>query len=142
MCADGTVHARSVDSKKHWSRDDLISIWRAKGKYALPHGWRIIAENLTAVHSIEYKGLYTLYPCIAIIDDNHMVYSPRDVTACRQLDCGIVPVSAYSNPHAQDEIYSEHHPNAFVLDHSLINTHLPPLRSQLKNTPLRRLCNA
>ncbi len=38
LCADGSVHARSMDSKKHWSRDDLISIWRAKGKYALPEG--------------------------------------------------------------------------------------------------------
>jgi hypothetical protein len=95
-------------------------------------------ENLTATHSIKYNGLYTLYPCIAIIDNNNMVYSPHDLTACRQLDCellaevGIAPVSAYGNPHAQEEIYSERHPNAFVLDHSLINTHLPSLRSQLQ----------
>ena len=38
LCADGTVHARSLDSKKHWSRDALTSIWRAKGRYALPDG--------------------------------------------------------------------------------------------------------
>ena len=59
LCADGTVHARSLDSKKHWSRDALTSIWKAKGRYSLPDGWRIAVENLTATHSIEYKGLYT-----------------------------------------------------------------------------------
>ena len=31
LCADGTVHARSLDSKKHWSRDALTSLWKAKG---------------------------------------------------------------------------------------------------------------
>ena len=60
LYADGSVHARSIDSKKHWSRDDLTSIWKAKGKHALPYGWRIIVENLTAVHSIEYKLLNSL----------------------------------------------------------------------------------
>ena len=141
LCADGTVHARSVDSKKQLSRDALTSIWKAKWKCALPHGQSIIADNLTAVHSIEYKLLNSLYPCIAIIDDKGVVHSSLDKEACKQLDCqlladcGIVHVSAYSNPHAQDEIYSKRHPNAFVLDHSLINTRLPPLRSQLQNTP-------
>ena len=97
-----------------------------------------MVENLTAVHSIEYKSLNSLYPCIAIIDDKGMVYSSLDREACSLLDCqlladcGIVPVSAYGNPHTQDEIYSERHPNAFVLDHSLINTHLPSLRGQLQ----------
>ena len=143
LYADGSVHARSVDSKNHWSRDDLTSIWKAKGKYALPHGWRIVVENLTAVHSIEYEPLNSLYPCIAIIDDKWMVHSSLDKEACKQLDCqlladcGIVPVSAYGNPHAQEEIYSERHPNAFVLDHSLINTHLPSLRSQLREYSTR-----
>ena len=60
LCADGTVHARSLDSKKHWSRDALTSIWKAKGRYALPDGWRIVVENLTATHSIEYKGLHAI----------------------------------------------------------------------------------
>ena len=66
------------------------------------------------------------------------MHSSLDKEACKQLDCqlladcGIVPVSAYGNPHAQEEIYSERHPNAFVLDHSLINTHLPSLRGQLQ----------
>jgi len=117
LCADGSVHARSVDSKKHWSRDALTSIWKAKGRYALPEGWRIVVENLTATHSIEYKAMYTLYPCIAIIDDNNMVYSPRDLVACSHLDCellaevGIAPVITDLGEMEGD------HPHAFVLDH-------------------------
>ena len=30
LCADGTVHARSLDSKKHWSREELTSLWNSK----------------------------------------------------------------------------------------------------------------
>lgn len=92
LYADGTVHARSIDSKNHWSRDALTSIWRAKGRYALPHGWRVIVENLTAVHSIEYKSLNSLYPCITItiIDDKWMVHSSLDKEACKQLDCQLL----------------------------------------------------
>ena len=117
LFADGTVHTRYPDSNKHWSRDTLTSIWETKGRYALPDDWRIVVENLTATYSIEYKGLYTLYPCIAIIDDNHMVYSPHDLVACRQLDCallaevGIAPVMTDLGEMEGD------HPNAFVLDH-------------------------
>ena len=69
----------------------------------------MVVENLTATHSIPYDHLYTLYPCIAIIDDSNMVYSPRDLSVLSQIDCallaeiGIAPVSAYGNPHAQEE---------------------------------------
>ena len=95
LYADGTVHSRSVDSKKHWSRDALTSIWKAQWKYALPYGWGIIVENLTAVyltavHSIEYEPLNSLYPCIAIIDGKGMVHSSLDKEACKQLDCELL----------------------------------------------------
>lgn len=103
LCADWSVYARSVDSKNHWSRDALTSIWKAKGR--------------TATHSIEYKGLYTLYPCIAIIDNSNMVYSQRELSVLSQLDCellaevGIAPVITNLG-----EIEGDH-PHAFVLDH-------------------------
>lgn len=40
LYADGSGHDRSIDSKKRLSRDALTSIWKAKGRYALPDGWR------------------------------------------------------------------------------------------------------
>ena len=30
LCADGTAHARSIDSKKHLSREELTSLWNSK----------------------------------------------------------------------------------------------------------------
>ena len=30
LCADGTVHARSLNSKKHLSREELTSLWNSK----------------------------------------------------------------------------------------------------------------
>ena len=36
LCVDLTVNARSLDSKKHWSREAITSIWRAKCRYSLP----------------------------------------------------------------------------------------------------------
>ena len=50
-------------------------------------GGESLVENLTAVHSIEYKLLNSLYPCIAIIDGKGRVYSSLDKEACKQLDC-------------------------------------------------------
>ena len=71
-----------------WGNPDRDHIYlESQGKHALPYGWRIIVENLTAVHSIEYKLLNSLYPCIAIIDGKGRVYSNLDKEACKQLDC-------------------------------------------------------
>ena len=30
LCADGSGHDRSLDSKKHWSREELTSLWNSK----------------------------------------------------------------------------------------------------------------
>lgn len=142
-CADGSVHARSIDSRSTGAVMTSRLSGKLKGDTLFLKAGESLVENLTATHSIEYKGLYTLYPCIAIIDDNNMVYSPRDLTACRQPDCvllaevGIAPVSAYGNPHAQDETYSNRHHNAFVLDHKMTDLRLPPLRSQLQEYSTR-----
>ena len=38
LYADGSGHDRSIDSKKHWSREAITSIWKAKWRYALPDG--------------------------------------------------------------------------------------------------------
>jgi len=53
--ADGYLHGRSIDGD-HSSRSWAKRFW-AERAHLLPEGWRLCAENLTAVHSIRYKQL-------------------------------------------------------------------------------------
>lgn len=56
LYSDGYVHARSIDSNNHPSRDWLKQFWASR-YYLLPDGWRIYAENVYAEHSIHYTEL-------------------------------------------------------------------------------------
>jgi hypothetical protein len=52
--SDGFVHARSIDSKHHPSRDYI----KSKADYIasfLPKGWRLFIENCYATHSLLYQ---------------------------------------------------------------------------------------
>jgi len=53
---DGYVHARSIDSSNHPSRNYIKNILGSV-YYELPEGWRICAENVYAKHSIKYMNL-------------------------------------------------------------------------------------
>lgn len=67
--SDGYIHARSVDSGNHHSRNRLradIQRWA----YELPQGWRVCGENLTAVHSIKYEQLPDRFLLFSIWDGN------------------------------------------------------------------------
>ena len=50
------IHARSIDSKDHWSRHWVKGFW-AGMKDSIPEDYRICGENLYAKHSIEYADL-------------------------------------------------------------------------------------
>lgn len=50
------VHARSIDSASHSSRDWMKSFWSNICRH-IPIGWRICGENLYAKHSILYTEL-------------------------------------------------------------------------------------
>lgn len=47
------VHARSLDSDKHPSRDWVKNLWAQHG-YLIPEGWRVCGENMYAKHAIHY----------------------------------------------------------------------------------------
>ncbi len=51
-----TCYARSPDGRHHPSRDLVKRIW-ATIRHAIPSGWRVVGENLTARHSIPYDRL-------------------------------------------------------------------------------------
>lgn len=54
------VHARSLDSRHHPSRDWLKQ-WHAKIRLEIPQGWRVCGENLYAKHSISYHDLESFF---------------------------------------------------------------------------------
>ncbi|MCS7317284.1 MAG: RNA ligase family protein [Candidatus Dojkabacteria bacterium] len=50
------IHSRSLDYKRHWSRD-LIKSFHASISSKIPENLRICGENLVGVHSIKYTNL-------------------------------------------------------------------------------------
>lgn len=50
------IHARSIDSGSHPSRSWVKNLW-SQISMDIPEGWRVVAENVYAVHSIRYNNL-------------------------------------------------------------------------------------
>lgn len=50
------IHARSLDSKHHESRDWVKAYWNAI-RHDIPERWRVVGENLYARHSVAYDAL-------------------------------------------------------------------------------------
>lgn len=73
---DGTTHARSIDSKSHWSRDYVKNI-AAVIRYSIPENFRVCCENLTAKHSIYYPDGYLEGPLylLSVWDDKNKCLS-------------------------------------------------------------------
>ena len=70
-------HARSVDSKDHWSRHWLKS-FHASIKHAIPEGWRVCGENMFATHSIEYRNLKSYFYVFSVWTNENMCLSLED----------------------------------------------------------------
>jgi hypothetical protein len=64
------IHARSLDSKHHPSRD-WIKRLHAQICYDIPEGYRICGENMFAYHSIYYANLPTYFFVYGIYDDKN-----------------------------------------------------------------------
>jgi hypothetical protein len=54
------IHARSVDSRNHPSRNWVKNFW-AQISGDIPEGWRVCGENLFAEHSIKYDNLESYF---------------------------------------------------------------------------------
>lgn len=68
------LHARSLDSRHHPSRDWLKQ-WHAGIAFSIPPGWRICGENLFATHSVAYKSLDSYFYGFSIWDENNTCLS-------------------------------------------------------------------
>jgi len=86
------IHARSLDSGYHPSRDWVKGLW-SQVSYEIPEGWRICGENVYALHTIPYTNLETYFYVISIWDENNNCL-PWDeiVEYCKMLNLTHVPV--------------------------------------------------
>ncbi|BBA65408.1 2'-5' RNA ligase [Xanthomonas phage XacN1] len=97
MYRDG-IHARSIDSAHHPSRDWVKRIW-AENAWMIPDGDRICGENMYAQHSVVYEELESYF----------YVFSVWHGTKCYDWDY-TVSVGRLGMPHVKvlyDGIYDE-----------------------------------
>ncbi len=86
------LHARSVDSRNHPSRNWVKNL-HGQISYMIPKDWRICGENLFAVHSIKYDDLLSYFYVFSIWNDKNWALSWNDtVEWCQLLDLPHVPV--------------------------------------------------
>jgi hypothetical protein len=91
------LHARSIDSGSHPSRNWVKNLWAQKG-YNIPNGWRVCGENLYAKHAIHYtkeKGnaLASLFYMFSIWDEKNICLSWDESQEWSELlDFPLVPV--------------------------------------------------
>lgn len=84
------IHARSIDSRNHSSRNWVKNFWNNIGQ-DIPKGWRICGENLYAQHSIKYNNLKSYFYGFSIWDENNVCLSWEETIEWFTL-LNIVPV--------------------------------------------------
>lgn len=85
------IHARSINSKSHESRDWVKNKW-ASIKDSIPPGMRICGENLFAKHAILYDNLPSYFMVFSIWEDNTCLSWDATVFWAELLDLHTVPV--------------------------------------------------
>lgn len=99
------LHARSVDSKHHPSRN-WIKCEHARVCHEIPKEWRICGENVFAKHSIHYQELETYFYVFGIYDERNFCLSwDQTLSYCDMLGLKTVPV-LYSGVWDLDKIKS------------------------------------
>ena len=68
------IHARSLDSRHHPSRDWVKKFW-GNLNYLIPKDWRICGENVYARHSINYDNLVSYFYGFSIWDAENVALS-------------------------------------------------------------------
>ncbi|MDO8414737.1 MAG: RNA ligase family protein [Agitococcus sp.] len=86
------LHARSLDSRHHASRDWLAA-FHAEFAHTIPADWRVCGENLFARHSIAYLDLPSYFLGFSVWDERNTALSWDDtVQFCKQRHIEVVPV--------------------------------------------------
>ena len=71
------IHARSLDSNHHPSRD-WVKRFHSEIAHNIPEGWRICGENVYAQHSISYDNLDSYFYGFSIWNDKNHCLSVDD----------------------------------------------------------------
>lgn len=87
---DGHVHARSIDSGNHPSRNWVKSL-AGRIAHQIPEGWRICGENLYAKHSIEYRDLSSYFLVFSIWEGDKALSWEETVAYAEMLGLNMVP---------------------------------------------------
>ncbi len=86
------IHARSLDSKHHPSRNWVKALHGEKA-HLIPEGWRICGENVFAKHSIEYTNLQSYFYVFSIWNDRNICLNWQDTQEWTELlGLELVPV--------------------------------------------------
>lgn len=72
------IHARSLDSKHHASRD-WVKALHGQIKQCIPKGYRLVGENVYAKHSIKYTDLDSYFYIFNVWDDLNNCLSWEEV---------------------------------------------------------------
>lgn len=94
------IHARSIDSRNHPSRNWLKQYW-SQFSMDIPKDWRICGENMYAEHSIHYYNLESYFYGFSIWNDKNVCLSWDETLYWFEL-LGIIPA-----PVLYDGIYDE-----------------------------------
>lgn len=73
-CYRDYIHARSIDSPNHPSRNWVKGHW-ARFSGDIPEGWRICGENMYAEHSIHYTDLTSYFIGFGVWNDRNICLS-------------------------------------------------------------------
>lgn len=84
------LHARSLDSRHHPSRD-WVKALQAQIGYQIPAGWRICGENCFAQHSVSYNNLASYFLAFSVWNEHNSCLPWRDTTEFLQT-IGVTPV--------------------------------------------------
>lgn len=87
---NGVIHARSVDSKNHPSRNWVKNFLKMR-LFQIPEGWRVCGENVYARHSIEYTALDSYFLGFSIWNEKNQCLSWTETLTWFDL-LGIKPV--------------------------------------------------
>jgi hypothetical protein len=90
------MHARSVDSIHHPSRDWVkANVW-SRIRHDIPERWRVCGENMYAEHSIRYEDLHDYFLGFSVWNDRNVCLSWDDTLVWFSLlDVVSVPVMYY-----------------------------------------------